>query len=739
MNATEKLEFERLSGRFDPVFSNTTSPTENDLVMAQLYNDRLRLLAEGVNTYWLAQPLRLGTDMKHSLTLMGGQDKFQFGLGGGYNGISGVMKESDRTVINGNINLNYRVSKLQFSNMFRVSTARSRNPVVPFREFARANPFYKPTNNGAVEPWLEKTVTTEIFNPLWNASRNSRNIGKDMQLTNFFTIEWFPTKSWRVRGRVGLTSDNVDSEIFSSPEDTRQWSKEVSRRGQFSFRNNRGNKYEGDLTVTYATVINKHQINLAAGGNFNSSNSLLQGYTVEGFPTYTTGDFSYPNFSSGFIAGTRPEYVNNMSRALNAYFNGGYAFNNRFLLDLNLRSSGSSVFGVDRRINNTWSVGAGWNLHREQFIKTNFGWIDFFKIRGSIGNPGNQNFNSQRSLITYGYLSGIQSYFGLAALPLQVGNPNLKWQITQDKNIGMDLTSFKKRFNLSVDYFHKVTDPLLITIDMPLSSGTTQFFTNAGAQITQGVNFSTSYQILKNTQRRLLWSIRVTGRTQKSRLEGIGNKLDKFNAAGRGTSMVRYADGADPDDIWAIRSYGIDPSTGRELFLTKDGQFTYDFAYPHEVIVGNTRPDLEGIVGSSFTWGGFTLNLNFRYQFGAEVFNSALRDKVENVDMYQNQDRRALYDRWHKPGDVRYFKNIRDNINVSPMSSRFVQTQKSFIAESVYAAYEFRNGWVKKAGLGNFRVFASVRDLFQISSMRVERGIDYPFARVIDTGLSFNF
>jgi hypothetical protein len=425
-------------------------------------------------------------------------------------------------------------------------------------------------------------------------------------------------------------------------------------------------------------------------------------------------------------------------RSLNAYLDAGYAFNDRYLLNLSLRSSGSSVFGSSRTFNNTWSVSLGWNLHREKFI-ANLGWINFLKLRGSVGNPGNQNFSAQRKLITYQYVTNIRGYFGLAAQPDQLGNPDLEWQITRDKNIGMDLTAFNNRFSLSVDYYNKLTDPLLININLPISSGSAQTFTNAGEQTGQGLNFMMSYHILRNTQRRILWSIRATGRTQKQRIDGIGNKLDSYNKAGRGVNLVRFADGSDPDDLWAIRSYGIDPASGRELFLTKDGQFTFDHAYEHEVIVGNRRPDLDGIVGSNLTLGGFTVNLNFRYQFGAEVFNSAVRNKVENVNFDLNQDRRALYDRWQKPGDIRYFKNIRDNKTFSPITSRFVQTERTFSLESIYVQYEFSGGWVKKAGLGNFRVFASAREIFRFSTMQVERGIDYPFERVFDTGLSFTF
>lgn len=139
--------------------------------------------------------------------------------------------------------------------------------------------------------------------------------------------------------------------------------------------------------------------------------------------------------------------------------------------------------------------------------------------------------------------------------------------------------------------------------------------------------------------------VRANVRTQKTRIDKIGNKLSTLNASGKGENTVRYYDGADPDDIWAVKSAGIDPSNGKELFYAKDGSYTYDFTYDDEVICGNTRPDVEGVIGTSLNWKGISVSLNFRYQMGADVFNEALYSKVENIsrsDLNKNQDRRGV-------------------------------------------------------------------------------------------------
>ena len=550
--------------------------------------------------------------------------------------------------------------------------------------------------------------------------------------------EYFPTTEWRVRARLGLTYGNDDTEKFYSRNDTRYENVETIKKGEFYSNNVRTNQVEAELSVTYAKMLGKHRINLVAGGNISSNKSLSQGYSVVGFPD---GDFSYPSFSNGYPEYGMPAYYESVSRSVNGYFNAGYAFDDRYLMDFSLRTSGSSVFGTSRKYNTTWSVGLGWNLHKEKFIMDHVAWINVLKLRASIGNPGNQSFDSAQSLLTYAFQFGSMNYFGLGAELSQVGNPDLEWQITVDKNIGLDVTLFNKRFSLTADYYYKVTDPLLIKVSTPLSSGTATYMTNAGEQVSQGFTASVSYYVFQNFEKRFSWMVRANVRTQKNRIDKIGNKLSTLNASGKGENTVRYYDGADPDDIWAVKSAGIDPSNGKELFYAKDGSYTYDFSYDDEVVCGNTRPDVEGVIGSSLNWKGFSVSLNFRYQMGADVFNEALYNKVENIsknDLNKNQDRRALYERWQDVGDIVHFKDIA-SAETTPMSSRFVQEENVLTLESIYVGYEFYDGWIKKLGLSSLKIQASMRDVFRASTIRSERGIAYPFARSMEAGLSFNF
>ena len=735
MNAKEKLAFEKLAGKYTPASWSATSEFE----LQKLYNQKLAEIESGIDTYWLTEPLRVGVNQKHSLYIEGGEGSFLFGIGAGYNGISGVMEKSNREVISGNIDLIYRIKKFQFSNKFSMTNTKIKNPIVDFSEYAAANPYYKKRDEeGNIGKWLENNDYTKAANPLWNASQNSRDEGKQLALSNYFVAEYTPLEALKVRARFGISYGNDDTEKFISRNDTRFDTYEILKKGTFNTTNTRSNQYEGELSVTFAKLIGRHRFNAVLGGNLNSNKTLTQGYSAQGFPE---GDFVYPSFSNGYPEGGSPTYYENTSRSMNGYFNLGYSFDDRYLMDFSLRENGSSVFGVSKRYIGTWSVGLGWNLHKERFIADHLTWIDFLKLRASIGNPGNQNFSSSKTLTTFNFQLASMNYFGMGAVLNQLGNPDLDWQITLDKNIGIDMTLIDKRLNITADYYHKVTDPLLINISMPLSSGTSSYLTNMGKQISQGLTLSASYYIIQKLDQRFSWLVRGNLRTQKTKLDKIGNKLDELNKSGQGHNTVRYYNGADPDDIWAVKSAGIDPSTGRELFYDKEGNYTYDFSYDNEVICGNTRPKIEGVIGTSLNYKGFSVSMNFRYQTGASVFNEALFNKVENISvsgLNKNQDKRALYERWQNPGDKVRFKDIA-NAASTPMSSRFIQKENVLSMESVYVGYEFYEGWIKKIGLSNLKIQASMRDVFRASTIKSERGTLYPFARSLELGLSFNF
>ena len=159
------------------------------------------------------------------------------------------------------------------------------------------------------------------------------------------------------------------------------------------------------------------------------------------------------------------------------------------------------------------------------------------------------------------------------------------------------------------------------------------------------------------------------------------------------------------------------------------------------MVVGDTEPKLEGILGTTLYYKGISIGCYFRYRIGGQVFNTSLFEKVENIgteDVYNNQDRRALYDRWSSSNREAYYKGI-SLVQTTSKSSRFVMDENTFTGESFYIGYEFPDRIVRKMKVGAMSVQVSMNDLFRLSSVRVERGTDYPFARTVSFSLGLTF
>ena len=175
--------------------------------------------------------------------------------------------------------------------------------------------------------------------------------------------------------------------------------------------------------------------------------------------------------------------------------------------------------------------------------------------------------------------------------------------------------------------------------------------------------------------------------------------------------------------------------------MKKDGTYTHTYETKDEVQVGDTEPDLEGVIGTTLYYKGFSFSAHLRYSLGGDVFNEALYTKVENIsenNLKYNQDKRALYDRWEKPGQHARFKGI-SLTETTQMSSRFVQRSNFLKGESFSAGYDFPKEWIEKAGFSALRLQVNMNDVFRISSVKEERGIEYPFARMVSASVSVTF
>lgn len=740
MNSSEKLQYEKLAGYYGSLDANGNIIDE---YYQNLYNQRMLRTKQGIDSYWMNEPLQTGFTQSHNIFAEGGDAAFRYGIGMTYTQTQGVMKNSNRDVLNGNVQLTYRIDKFAFTNQTNITNTDVENPTVSFSDFARTNPFYDKYNEyGEIDQVIEEIQTISggtqyITNPLWDLNQKSYDKNNQLSFTNNFQIEYRPLPELRIRGKLGIIVGRSNSKQFDSPEMSKYLTTDQLKRGSYSESNTKSSSYDGSLDISYGKTFGKHTVNAIGGMQISENNSNLSMFQAIG---YSSDLFSNPNFANGYPEGGRPSSSISKSRTASYYANFNYGYQLRYLLDFNLRTDGSSVYGVNNPFSTTWSLGLGWNIHNEAFFNKN-GVLNYLKLRYSVGNPGNANLNAKMANSIYTYYTQYPNMFGLAALISSWGNSGLKWQRTNEHNVGVDIEMFHNRLRLSTDFFIKKTDPLLLSIDFPPSTGISQVPMNIGAMKNIGTTFTGSYIIIRKPD--MNWTVNANLRHIRTTYYNIGDLLEKYNEKGRtNQTLTRYYDGASNTALYAVRSAGIDPMTGNEIFIRKDGSYTFKWDSADEVICGDSTPDVEGAFGTSFYWKGFSVNAIFSYRYGGQAFLSTLFNKVENISDVQvkyNQDKRALYDRWQKPGDIAKFKRI-DDTSTTNMSSRFIADDNTLELSTVSVGYETTAGkWLQSIGASSFNVRIYGNNLFRLSTIKEERGIDYPFSRSISASVGIRF
>lgn len=740
MNAAEKLEFERLSGRYRAEESN---PAQG-VFLDTLYNKHLANVRRGVNSYWLSEPIQNGYSTNNSINASGGDNSFTYNLGMNYKMAKGAMKGSGRDSYSGSINLTYRKDKLNINNITYIrGNSSTESPYGSFSTFVNANPYFEKNYDQRYLEVSRKSNGTELLvtNPLYDAMQPQYNKTSGSEFQNNLNLNYDISNTFRINGGLQITKGNSERKIYRSPEMSDFLNTPTLRKGKYSDYRTNNFSYQGNIMLVYHTVLaEKHVIN--ANWRNTVSQERNSGYQsiAEGFPS---GNLGNPIFAYNYQENGSPSAASRVYRTLNTTFSANYGYDNRYLADVVYRLDGSTAYGSNKQFSPYYAFGLGWNIHNESFVKGT-PWINSLRLTGNMGITGNQNYGNTSSVSVYDYNTNTNyNQFGQGVTLSTLGNPNLSAQKTTQISTSIDFSLFNNRFSGYINAYHKKTDPLIVPVDLPSSTGVVAFPYNIGTLTYKGLETKLTFFPIYNLQKRITWSIGITGSSYKSKYGGFGNTLSTLNKQQENNkTLLRYIDGNSAEAIWAIKSIGIDPATGREVFLTKDGNYTFDYTTGNIANVGNTVSVVEGVFSTNLRIKGFNIGAGFRYKLGGDVFNTALFNKVENITLSGtavNQDRRALYDRWQKPGDVAQFRGI-SQTEVTPISSRFVQTEYSFTSETLNFGYTFENAkWLKGYGLTNLNFNLITNDLFYLSTVRRERGTDYPFARTIAFSLKASF
>lgn len=654
-NAVEKLAIEKAAGMYSSTMVNY------QLTLNEWYNEKLANIKRGYDTYWLDKPLdAVAVANKHSLRLDGGNDNIRYGIELGYSNTPGVMKESGRRRLALGMELQYIYKSLTFRNNLTYSNVKATNsPYGSFSVYTKRNPYvrYKDDDGNYIYK-VDKYIPIgggglgkDYYNPLYNTTLNTTDEEKYNDVTNNFGVDWTIMDGLRLKGSFSFTHQNTYKDNFKPAKHTdfADYSDDdFDRRGAYVGTRGENYSYDASLVMTYFYQLDKHVINANLGWNLQES--VTREFTVktEGFPNE---NLDYISFATQYEKEGSPSGSEYTSRLVGFLGNLNYSYDERYLLDFSFREDASSRFGSEKRWAPFWSVGLGWNLHNEGFLK-DVTFVNRLKICGSYGLTGSQNYNPYQAMTTYKYLTGERYHHTVGAEVMALGNEKLGWQRTLQQNYGLDIDLWDERINFTGNYYVKLSKDVLTSVTLPPSLGFGSYMDNLGEVKNYGYELSLRVALLKKPSKQLYWSVNATALHNKNKLLKISNALRAYNDAQDEDTMsgskskesnrpkVRYIEGKSMNSIWVNQSLGVDPATGYELFQAVNGDIVTTWSTDNYVIGGCTDSDLEGTFGTNLAWKGFQLNAIFRYNYGGQIYNQTLVDKVQDADLWENVDRR---------------------------------------------------------------------------------------------------
>ncbi len=730
LNASEKLEYERLAGLYNAygqISSTTGLPLQYEY--DEIYNNRYKQIAAGLNSDWLSQPARTAFSNDHSLRVYGGASNLRYELTGRFGDTRGVMKDDYRKRYNLGFKLDYYVGTLTLSNRTTYQEVSTKDtPYGSFSQYVEMNPYDRIYNEDGT---INTDLTWDLDNPLYEATLGSFSKSGTRTLSNSTDLRWDINKMFLVTGHFNVSSDMGSSDVFTSPKSLIYKNEtDLSKKGQYTKGMSQGMSYNGNLVGTFNKFFQDESlISVSTGWEINYGKSSSETIQAIGF---FNDHLSYIGNAVSYPASDKPYGSQSETADVGAFVTGNVSWRNRYFADGTWRTTGSSQFGENNRYGHFWSSGLGWNILNEPFMKQAKRHFDIFKLRGSTGYTGKVSFSPFQAMTMYQYNNNYEYKNGIGAVPITIGNVDLTWERTMNYNVGFDLSMFDRRLNFTADAYIRNTTDLLLDKAFAPSTGVTTAKSNLGELQNKGIEFQLDGYVIRNND--FYWRLATMGYMNRNKITKINkaleeiNKENQANASSSLTPLPQYAEGESVTALKLVRSAGIDPATGKEVYIKRDGTFTFEYDPADRVLIGDTEPAFNGTFSTNVFWKGFSVYALFSYRLGAWVYNTTRVSKVEGSDPQYNADKRVFDDRWKQPGDVALYKNIADSSRPE-QTTRFAEKEYTLTLGSLNLSYEFDDKVCKSLHVRNMRTGINFTDILRLSSVKIERGTSYLYSQ----------
>jgi TonB-linked SusC/RagA family outer membrane protein len=731
---------------------------------------------------WTKDLLRNGSRKDYSINFSGGADKSDYFLSLGYVNEDGYTLKTDFERYSARLNVNVQPLKwlktgLNISGNYSISNTARDDGSTNF-----VNPFFFSRNVGPIYPVFAHNMTTGQYvldaagNKIWDLGNfGSSPIGTQNGIPN--------RTSGGFAGRHALAETSLNDQLFKRTVVSARSATDITFLKNFKFTNNvsvdfqnqADNSFDNPVVgdgapagrsrrqassvlgfvanqlLNYGKGFGEHRIDVLVGHeSFNrvetDVNGFKQGQSLSG--NTELGNFTTINsLTSSLDKNTIESFLSRIN----------YNYQNKYFLSGSLRRDGNSRFAEESRWGTFWSVGASWNINKEDFMG-GIKWLDLLKIRSSYGAVGNAEgigFYAYQGLYVF---ANNANEPGIVQSQTAFLNRELTWENNKQFDLGLDFSMFKSRLNGSIEYYHRSTEDLLFAVPQPLSSGALSVNQNTATMYNKGFELQLSGDVVRT--KNFIWNTGVNLSTVESKITKMP-ELSKEIISG----TKKLAEGHSQYDYWLRTFYGVDPTDGAALYLAantapattrrlitnksggvdtvttlaSNGKFEYQ---------GSAIPDLYGSFSQSFTFKQLTLNALFTFQKGGKTYDANYQALMSS-GTYGGALHTDILKRWQKAGDITDVPRLDAGrtTDFNATSSRWLVDASYINIRSLSLAYALPKSISSRLKVANSQFFVSAENVAFFSkrkglnNQQAFSGVTsnaYPPARVLTTGITVN-
>lgn len=730
----------------------------NDLRAAQgnepeFTQEEINAIGEG--TDWQEEIFRVAPVQNHQLSFSGGSDKTQYYVSLNYLNQKGIVINTGLKRYGARVNVSHSIDRFKFG--INLSTSQVKDVTVPSGGInagagviaaAIQMPPTIPVRNEDGTYFITRNL--DLNNPVAQANSIFNTLETNRTFGNIFA-EYEIFNNLRAKINLGSNRSTGRRDVFLTAVTKRG----QSTNGRASIGSNESSSNLFEFTLNYENTFNEvHQVNVLTGYTYQvfedrGFSARAQNFPTDAFRTNNLGAGDPEDFGVG-SGRSKHQLLSYLGRI-------NYSYLDRYLITGSFRVDGSSRFGVDQKYGYFPSVALGWKLSDEAFL-SNADDLSNLKLRLSYGITGNQAIGNYNSLVLLGTTTDAvfngTRFIGIA--PIQLTNPDLKWETTEQFNVGLDYGFFDQRITGSVNYYVKNTSDLLLRLPVPSTSGFSSSLQNVGGTRNSGFEFVLNS---KNIIGKFNWTTNLNFSTLQNEVTNLGELPFILQGGVRFLGNLTILKEGEPiNSYFGYKTLGIFQSTaeveasaqpnaspGDIIFkdVNQDGKINPE----DRTILGNPLPNFYFGISNNFRYKGFELGVFITGSYGQELLNATRIDSENPISFLRNRQAYVL-NRWTPENPTNENPSFVNSRVSRAINTRVIEDASYLRLQNINLSYNFPGlDW---GGIESLSIYATAQNLFTItdysgynpdvnsfgdSNIRIDYN-EYPLSEIYTIGIN---